>query len=70
MIYQHYKGGIYKVLFRDVIDVDTLAPHVIYISLTGDARVQGRIFSREQGEFDGMVEHEGRIMKRFTELPL
>ena len=61
--YRHFKGGIYKVLVIGQ-DSESLALVVVYQALYGDHKV----WVRPKEMFDGFVERDGRIIKRFTEI--
>jgi len=61
--YRHYKGGKYKVLAIGQ-DSESLALVVVYQALYGDHK----IWVRSKDMFDGVVERDGQIMKRFTEI--
>ena len=61
--YRHFKGGNYKVLAIGQ-DSESLVPVVVYQALYGDHKV----WVRPQEMFDGFVERDGHIMKRFTEI--
>ena len=57
--YRHFKGGKYKVLA-----IESLTLVVIYQALYGDHK----IWVRPKEMFDGFVERDGQIIKRFTEI--
>ena len=61
--YRHFKGGKYKVLAIGQ-DSESLVPVVVYQALYGDHKV----WVRSQEMFDGFVERDGYMMKRFTEI--
>ena len=61
--YRHFKGGKYKVLAIGQ-DSESLKPVVVYQALYGDHKV----WVRPKEMFDGVVERDGKIMKRFTEI--
>lgn len=61
--YRHFKGGKYKVLAIGQ-DSESLAVVVIYQALYGDHKVWVRL----KEMFDDVVEIDGQIMKRFTEI--
>jgi hypothetical protein len=61
--YRHFKGGKYKVLAIGQ-DSESLAVVVVYQALYGDHKV----WVRPKEMFDGVVERDGQIMKRFTEI--
>jgi len=53
VIYRHYKGGLYRVLFNgtDSTNERSGTPVVVYVSLTN-----GRVFVRDAREFHGVTE--------------
>lgn len=61
--YRHFKGGKYRVLAIGQ-DSESLTPVVIYQALYGDYK----IWVRPKEMFDGVVEKNGKIIKRFTEI--
>ena len=61
--YRHFKGGKYKVLAIGQ-DSESLAPVVVYQALYGDHKV----WVRPKEKFDGVVERDGHIIKRFMEI--
>ena len=61
--YRHFKGGKYKVLAIGQ-DSETLAPVVVYQALYGDQKV----WVRPKEMFEGVVERDGQVIKRFTEI--
>ena len=61
--YRHFKGGKYKVLAIGQ-DSESLAVVVVYQALYGDHKV----WVRPKEMFDGVVERDGQVMKRFTEI--
>lgn len=61
--YRHFKGGKYKVLAIGQ-DSESLAPVVVYQALYGDQKV----WVRPKEMFDGVVERDGKTVKRFTEI--
>lgn len=61
--FRHFKGGKYKVLAIGQ-DSESLEPVVVYQALYGDHKV----WVRPKEMFDGVVEREGKTMKRFTEI--
>ena len=61
--YRHFKGGKYKVLAIGQ-DSESLTVVVVYQALYGDHKV----WVRPKEMFDGVVERDGQIMKRFTEI--
>lgn len=61
--YRHFKGGKYKVLAIGQ-DSESLEPVVVYQALYGDHKV----WVRPKDMFDGVVERDGKTMKRFTEI--
>ena len=61
--YRHFKGGKYKVLAIGQ-DSESLEPVVVYQALYGDHKV----WVRPKDMFDGVVERDGKKMKRFTEI--
>lgn len=61
--YRHFKGGKYKVLAIGQ-DSESLAVVVVYQALYGDQKV----WVRPKDMFDDVVERDGQIMKRFTEI--
>ena len=69
MIYRHYKGGLYRVLFNATESTNARVNErrplgvVVYVSLTtGDVHV------RDADEFHGHL--AGRATKRFVEVTL
>jgi len=61
--YRHFKGGKYKVLAIGQ-DSESLAPVVVYQALYGDHKV----WVRPKEMFDDVVEIDGHLVKRFTEI--
>jgi Uncharacterized protein conserved in bacteria len=61
--YRHFKGGKYRVLAIGQ-DSESLVLVVIYQALYGDHK----IWVRPKEMFDGFVERDGQIIKRFTEI--
>lgn len=61
--YRHFKGGKYKVLAIGQ-DSESLEPVVVYQALYGDHKV----WVRPKEMFEGVVERDGKTMKRFTEI--
>ena len=61
--YRHFKGGKYKVLAIGQ-DSESLVPVVVYQALYGDHKV----WVRPKEMFDGVVERDGKTIKRFTEI--
>ena len=61
--YRHFKGGKYKVLAIGQ-DRESLEPVVVYQALYGDHKV----WVRPKEMFEGVVERDGKTMKRFTEI--
>ena len=61
--YRHFKGGKYRVLAIGQ-DSESLAVVVVYQALYGDQKV----WVRPKEMFDDVVERDGQIMKRFTEI--
>lgn len=53
--HRHYKGSLYQVLYRDVLHTEFSRPMVVYRNETG------RIFTRPQIMFDGVVAEELRF---------
>lgn len=47
-IYQHYKGGIYRLVQRGVLHCETLEPHVLYEHLYPHAH---RFWLRPENDF-------------------
>ena len=65
-IYWHkYDGGFYKKLCEAMDSSDSSKRYVIYQELFGHSR----IFSIPYEEFFGTIEFEGRVVKRFIEVP-
>lgn len=60
--YQHFKGGLYEVLFEGT-DSETLAKVVIYKSLT-----DGTVWVRPLSMFTESVEKDGKEIPRFEYL--
>ncbi len=54
--YQHYKGGVYKVLFT-AFDTRTDKPVVVYVNLD-----HGTIYTRPLAEFTQKVKDENNYM--------
>lgn len=61
--YRHFKGGKYKVLAIGQ-DSESLVSVVVYQALYGDHK----IWVRPKELFDGFVERNGQLIKRFTEI--
>ena len=61
--YRHFKGGKYKVLAIGQ-DSESLVPGVVYQALYDDHKV----WVRPKEMFDGVIERDGKIIKRFTEI--
>lgn len=61
--YRHFKGGKYKVLAIGQ-DSESLVSVVVYQALYGDHK----IWVRPKEMFDGFVERNGQLIKRFTEI--
>lgn len=61
--YRHFKGGKYKVLTIGR-DSESLMPVVVYQALYGNHEV----WVRPKEMFDGFVERDGQMTKRFTEI--
>ena len=61
--YRHFKGGKYRVLAIGQ-DSESLVLVVVYQALYGDHK----IWVRPKEIFDGFVERDGQIIKRFTEI--
>lgn len=63
-VYQHWKGGFYRVLFVAFDSADILEYVVVYMSMT-----DGRVWTRPAKEFDGYVQTDPRSapVKRFTQ---
>ena len=61
--YRHFKGGTYRIL-TIAQDSESLALVVVYQALYGDHKV----WVRPKEMFDGYVERDGEIIKRFTEI--
>lgn len=59
-IYQHYKGGLYRVL-GEALHTDDESEMVIYESVQ-----DGRWWARPKAEFFGKVETSEGIIPRFT----
>lgn len=64
-IYQHYKGGLYRLLFiaKDSTNGSPTADQdvAVYVSLNESGRVSVRLLA----EFDGRVQVEGQSRPRF-----
>ena len=61
--YRHYTGGKYKVLAIGQ-ESESLTLILVYQALYGDHK--GWVCPKEM--FDGVVERDGHIMKRFTDI--
>lgn len=61
--YRHFKGGKYKVLAIGQ-DSESSTLLVVYQALYGDHK----IWVRPKEMFDGLVEKDGQLIKRFTEI--
>jgi hypothetical protein len=59
MIYQHYKGGKYKII-AEAKDSETLADLIVYQNIK-----TGETWARPKEMFFGKVEWEGKMMDRF-----
>ena len=65
-LYWHkYDGGFYKKLCEAMDSSDSSKRYVIYQELFGHSR----IFSIPYEEFFSTIEFEGRVVKRFIEVP-
>lgn len=63
-IYRHYKGGIYRLIYRDVKHTETGEICVVYEHLWPYAN---RVYVRPQGMFFGLVgESEKQRFKRIV----
>lgn len=60
-IYQHYKGGQYRLLMN-AIDANTHRKIAVYVSLQ-----DGIIYTRDWQEFHEIIGSEG--VRRFTQVP-
>ena len=61
--YRHFKGNEYEVLFM-AHHSETLEEMVVYRALFGD----GGVWVRPARMWNEEVEHEGKILRRFTYL--
>lgn len=62
--FRHFKGNVYR--FVGIAkDSETLEEMVVYQAMYGD----GQMWVRPKEMFFGEVEREGKVMKRFTEIP-
>ena len=63
-VYRHYKGGLYHVLHRNsaLEREGPASDYVVYQSLHDD-----KIWLRPAAEFDGLVDHDGNAVPRFTQ---
>ncbi len=65
-MYQHYKGGLYKVIALGLLE-ETQEPVVVYESQqdSGDYK-SGTVWVRPYAEFVKEIEVDGQRMSRFT----
>lgn len=62
MKYRHYKGGIYEIVCEARLEPE---PEVTMMVYRG---TDGTIWARRKDVFFEMVEHEGKMVQRFTPL--
>lgn len=60
-LYRHFKGGEYRVLYT-AAHSETLEPMVVYQALYGEKG----IWVRPAAMWNETVQHDGRVVKRFT----
>jgi len=60
--YQHYKGGIYKLLSTSVYHTETNERLAVY------ENAEGKVFARPYDMFFGKVEVDGVMVDRFREM--
>ncbi len=61
-LYRHYKGGLYDVQELATLEANEVS-YVVYRQL-----LSGRVFLRPTQEFFGTVNHQGKIIPRYTYL--
>ena len=62
MQYQHFKGGIYDIVCEAILESDPTVTMVVYRA------ANGTIWTRSKTVFFELIEHEGKMVQRFTEI--
>ncbi len=63
MQYQHFKGGIYEFICEATLESDPTVTMIVY-----RAMINGTIWTRPSTVFFEQIEHDGKMVQRFTKI--